>query len=708
MRTSINPARRRPALLLLVVLSLCLLGISTPADAGTTSTASWPKFSTPQTVFVADAHGLSNADITTATTLQGIYNAAQKSSRLYLNWRPEDDFWITQLPKTVHVVSIPPPDGESLVQALLERFQSEIHGAIVSNPSNPDTVNLATTMAGIDHAVVIDPSQESMVAALGIKVLYDFNTPEFTSYNNVQTYQWGIDHLLSQTSTRMLYMLPGTHGGDRDYAVATGSFVFYLTSTNAAQKAVFGTILSHTPANTPIMGYIPNENPDVAYLSAQGHFLNASDNLSNESIWASMPSPAALHEATQPAPIAAKPNTVYIAFVQSDGDNVQYMQHRMAQVWQLPDVASVPEGWTVAPGAVEFAPTLLQYFNSHLPNNSELVAGPSGIGYATQMNGPDLTGFAQLTSQIMRRDDIKTVDNFQAMGTLNQYASASGVPSISTRFPYVESQTGSTVAIGQSSGYIQAAQDLFCTIRQQSQTITPGQPLFLEPMVDAWTLTPTDVLHIAQQLALAAQKSGLHYVFTTPTELALTMKRYYAGEEAGLSDSNAQSMTGDQALAQHVVDPPYPTNPVQITGPNIVTNPSGEAGTTGWTTSGGAVTATTYQDQPALHWASTSTTGETWAHYYPAVQNTKTYTFSVDVAGSGQVYMDVYAGGDRTTLPVTLTSSYQHLTWTSTIPANAPGGQTGSAPQLQIRESGAGPVSVYFKNASVTASTAPC
>jgi hypothetical protein len=697
MRTSI-----KRALLLLVVGTLGLLGISYPAAAGTTSTALWPKLSTPNTVFVADANGLSNTDITTATTLQGLYNSAQKSSRLYLNWRPEDDFWITQLPKSVHVVSIPPPAGESLVQALLERFRSAIRGAVVTNPANADTVNLATTMAGIDRAVVIDPSQESMVAALGIKVLYNFDTPEFTGYNNVQTYQWGVDHLLSQTSTRMLYMLPGSHGGDRDYAVATKSFVFYLTSTDAAQKAVFGTILAHTPANTPVMGYIPNENADVAYLSAQGHFLNASDNLSNESIWAAMPSPAALHEPTQPAPIAAKPNTVYIAFVESDGDNAQYMQHRMAQVWQLPDLASVPQGWSVAPGAVEFAPTLLQYFNSHLPDNSELVAGPSGIGYATQLSGPDLTGFAHLTNQIMARDDMKTVDSFQALGSLDQFAQESDVPSISTYRPLIEKQVGGTVAIGQSSNYVKAPQDLFCTIHQQSQTIKSGQPLFMEPMVDAWTLTPTDVLHIAQQLALAAQKSGLHYVFTTPTELALTMKRYNAGAEAGLPDSNRQSMTGDQALAQHTVDPPYPTGPVTVTGSNIVTNPSGESGTTGWSTSGGAVSTATYQNAPALHWTSTNTTGDTWVSYPAPVESGKSYTFSVDVAGSGQIFLDVYTGGDWQTLPVNLTGDYQHLTWTVTVPSNVTSGQ------LQIRESGAGSVSAYFKNASVTASTAPC
>lgn len=667
----------------------------------------WPTFATPTTVLVADAHGLSNTDMVTLTTLQGVYNAGHRDTRLYLNWRPDDDVWETRIPKPVKVRQLPAPGDQGLVSALLKRFRSAISGAIVTDPQNADTVNLATTMAGIKHAVVITPGQQQLVADLGIPVIFSFDTPEFTADDPVATYQWGIDHLLADTSTRILTMLPGGHGGDRDYAVATRSFVFSLTSTKPDQKALFGTILGHTPANTPVMGWVPNENPDVAYLSSLGHFINASDNLSNGSVWASMPAAGRLHQPSEPAPIAVRPNTVYIAFVESEGDNVQYMEHRMSELWSGGDLDSLPLGWTIAPGTTEFAPTLARYFYANLPRNSELLAGPSGIGYATQMGGTDLTEFARLSAQIMRRNDLKTVDNFEALGYLDQYAQDSGVLQVSTRDPLLPTKIKDTLAVGQSSGYIKTPQALFCTIHQQSASIEPGKPLFMEPMVDSWTMTPTDVLHIAQQLARSAQQSGLHYVFTTPSELARTMKAYDAGQQ-GLPAGNVQSMTGEQALQKPIIDPPYPTGTVTVTGPNLITNPSGAAGTDGWTTSGGSLEATTYAGQPALHWTSTSTTGQTWVRYYPAVQNGQTYTFSADVAGSGQVFLDTYAGGDLTTLPVQLTGDFQHLTWTATVPTDAPGGGSGGAPQLQVRESGAGPVSVYIRNASVAASTPAC
>ena len=712
--------RRLQALLVTAALAASLIaaGAGTTASAAPASAASggpaaaslWPRFSTPREVLVANATTLSNDDLLTATTLQGIYNAAQQPSRLYLIQRNTDQFWLDQVPRSIRVVNLPPPPQGDLVRQLLHRFRRFIKGAIVTDPSNADTINLATTMAGIDHAVVIDPSQEQLAASLGIPVIYSFDTPAFTADSVAATYEWGVQNLLPLTSTRLVVMLPPSNGGDiRDYTVATKAFIFYLTSTDSSEEPVMNTILAHTPANTPVMGYIPDEGPDVADLSSLGHFLNASDDLSNESVWASLPSPAFLRQRTQAEPLAVQPGTVYVAFMVSDGDNAQYMQGTMALNWQGPDLGAVPEGWTVAPGTVDFDPAMLEYYSSHVPADSELDAGPSGIGYATDMSGADLTQFAQLSAQFMRRDDLRTVDDWEAPSDLAAYAQASGVPSISQDAPVAEEQLGDTVAFGQTSGYTDPAQNLFCTVYQQSGDEQSAQPVFLEPLVDAWNLNPQAVLQIAQSLAAAAQAQGEHIVFTTPTELALTMKRYYAGQERQLPAANAQSMTGAQVLAEPLVSPSFPASPAQASGPNLVANPSGAAGTAGWYTAGGNLTATTYQGQPALQWTSDVTSEQSWAHTYPDVTDGDTYTFSVQVAGSGQVFMDVYNGSlDETTTAVNLTSSYQTLTWTETIPAGAPGGQMGSAPQLQVRESGAGPVSVYISDASVVASTSPC
>ncbi|HEX4211757.1 MAG TPA: hypothetical protein VIA06_00345 [Candidatus Dormibacteraeota bacterium] len=714
------------ALALAAALVACLIavwggaatGMATPvrADSGGPAPSLWDRFSTPRSVEWADATGLDSQDMLTAISVEGVYNAAQQPSRLYLLQSPNDSSSLGEVPSSVHVSQLQVPAQQGLLQTLLDRYRGFVKGAVVDDPSNPDTVNLASTMAGLDHAIVIDPSQESMAAAVGIPVVFSFDTSDFTADTPAETYQWGVDNLLARANDHLLVMLPGSVSDDiRDYAIATGAFMFYLTSTDAAEEPVMNTIIQHTPVDTPIMGYIPNEGSDVSDLSSLGHFLNASDFLTNDSFWASLPSPPFLREHTEPAPIAAQPDTVYVAFVVSDGDNAQYMQHQMTEVWQQANLGAVPEGWTVAPGTVDFDPAMLEYFNGRLPRDSELIAGPSGIGYATQTPSSSLTQFGQLSGQIMRRDDIKTADDWESLGDLTQYAQAAGLPSISVDAPLAYERIGNTVVFGQTSGYVDPAQTLFCTVEQQSAGDQAGQPMFLEPLVDGWSITPTDILRIAQQLALAGQAEGLNYVFTTPTQLAQTMDRYYQGKESGLPTANAQSMTGAQVLAEPRQTPSYPSSPVQVTGPNLITNPSGADGTTGWTTAGGTrsadatLSATTYQGQPALLWTDTTTTQPDWIHYYPDVQNGQTYTLSAEVAGSGQVYMDPWNGTtDVYTTPINLTSSFQKLTWTVTIPSDAPTGQTGQAPQLQVRESGAGPVNVYIQDASVQASTPPC
>jgi hypothetical protein len=73
------------------------------------------------------------------------------------------------------------------------------------------------------------------------------------------------------------------------------------------------------------------------------------------------------------------------------------------------------------------------------------------------------------------------------------------------------------------------------------------------------------------------------------------------------------------------------------------------------------------------------------------------YVFSVDVAGSGQVFLDAYGGStDHNTSPVTLGTGYQTLS--ETITADSTGN-----PQLEVRAHTQGsPVTVHIRNASIT------
>jgi NHL repeat len=87
------------------------------------------------------------------------------------------------------------------------------------------------------------------------------------------------------------------------------------------------------------------------------------------------------------------------------------------------------------------------------------------------------------------------------------------------------------------------------------------------------------------------------------------------------------------------------------------------------------------QGQPAVHWAESNVAANTWiqASPSPSLITGDSYTASVTVQGSGQVFLDFFNGGsDVDSSPVTLTSTPQTLTVTTTA-------VSGRAPQFQVR-----------------------
>jgi hypothetical protein len=670
----------------------------------------WPKLAPFRTLVVSNLAGATRNQRLAATTLEGAYNQLQRPNRLYVVWSPDDQTWLN--------AGVLRGDRESALagrgsgaagqlNALLADYGHDIKGAIITNPSDPDTVNLATTMAGIDDAMVASPGQLRLLQRYDIPVIYSFVGQSFSS--PTAAYQWEFANLFPRTNPADLVVLsPECPGSLRDYVIATKSFVFYLTSVNAAEKPLMNQIIRSRPANTPILGYVAAERWDVADLSSLGHFLNVSDFLQNESDFAAVPSLPRLVQ-PRPRPVRADQNTVYVAFLVSDGDNAQYVEHQMFDFWPRDaDMGAVPEGWTIAPGMADFAPSLIDWFYRHLPRDDELLSGPSGVGYATHMTGTDLRQFARLSGAFGRKDSISTVDLWETPSQISPYARWSGLPSISVDAPLAYMREGRTVVVGQTNSYTDPASALLSTIEQDSLAEPTSNPVFLEPLVDGWDLDPRQVLAIAQALAGWGRTVGKKFVFTTPSEQALTEKAYHQGSSAPLPALNSQAVSGASLLrlppAGRLQGYTVPTT----SGPNLIANPSGQHGTTGWTDTAGTLTTHTYQNRPDIGWNVPATEPhQERAHTYPAVTDGHSYRFSVQLAGSGQVFMDVYNGKYGLDSPaVSLRTSYQTLTWVAAIPRDAPTGRNANAPQLQVQEIGIGPVAVHIKDATVQLASA--
>ncbi|WP_258171084.1 GxGYxYP domain-containing protein [Paenibacillus sp. R14(2021)] len=165
------------------------------------STISWPadqvlpSFAKVKQLEVADIIDAPGDIKILLATLQGIVNRTEP--RMYLlESKEEGKFtWLNDLDVPYKV--------RDNYWDIVKTFKSAVKGVIVYDPKVPDSINVATTIAGIKDAVVASPelAQKLAGAPYGLQVLDDLRG-KFK--DRLDAYTWQFDNLWSQTTHRML------------------------------------------------------------------------------------------------------------------------------------------------------------------------------------------------------------------------------------------------------------------------------------------------------------------------------------------------------------------------------------------------------------------------------------------------------------------------------------------------------------------------
>jgi hypothetical protein len=114
-------------------------------------------------------------------------------------------------------------------------------------------------------------------------------------------------------------------------------------------------------------------------------------------------------------PIPPKPalqNKLYVAFILSDGDNLQYVEHLLRKLWNDGGRGMVPMGWTMSPAMVDAMPGALDYYWTSSTPNDCLLSGPSGYGYTYPnmwSNAAQLDQFVAKTDEYMQRAGFRII-----------------------------------------------------------------------------------------------------------------------------------------------------------------------------------------------------------------------------------------------------------------------------------------------------------
>jgi hypothetical protein len=460
-----------------------------------------PSFGRPRFLDVADLSGAAHDEQLLLTTLQGVVNREQPS--IYL-LQPQNEglaTWLTELGVPYQQVAAP--------LDLLTRYRDRVRGAIVYDPAVTATVNVATTLAGLHDAVA---TSAELAASTGLPVLTDLRG-RFA--DDLAAYTWAAANLWQATSHRLIVGLdPAVSGYLRDYAVANRAMVVFLDPATEGEGPLLSSLLADLPTPSPYLGWWPasvNGEDDGTQLTSQhGVYVVAADWCTNLTVFGGVSAPIRDHQYAPPVPVLA--NKIYVTLTMTEGDNLQYGQHRMRQIWDDPNRGKVPLNWSTQPLALDAAPAILSYYQRTASPNDYLMAGPSGAGYVYPSDWPSSTldRYTRQAASYTRRTGLPAqvilnrldgndipfdeatadqyIDDLRPLGLLMAWTTYTSTSVLTGDTPLSISWLASSV--GEATQAIATA----------SAGWTGERPLFLSIGMLAWNLTPTDVVTIVESL----------------------------------------------------------------------------------------------------------------------------------------------------------------------------------------------------------------
>lgn len=365
-------------------------------------------------------------------TLQGVIN--RDAPRLYVlgkgTTRPT--YWLQTLSKTggwLHARKLEPVSD---LATLVRLAGPSLRGAVVWDPQVPASVNVATTVAGVEDLVVLSPElAATLVPATKLRVVHDlrgrFDGRETGSRKN-DAYRWALREYLAKgrCSAHWLCLFEDAYftraAGDtgyvvtRDWAVKNRAFVFDLSpwaderpGDDPGQKpgtdlATYRLILEETlrasagrqmtelagffafskysnvPGHPSAHDPVPTEWETVWLISPYNCYQNtvASDCF-NQSLHSQAPR-RPLKQRRPPAPTAPGAKS-YIAILMADYDSATPLYDFLPGHWDDPARGSLPLAWGINPNLIETYPDLIAHFYETATPNDVFTADASAAGY---------------------------------------------------------------------------------------------------------------------------------------------------------------------------------------------------------------------------------------------------------------------------------------------------------------------------------------
>ncbi|MFG1819917.1 GxGYxYP domain-containing protein [Kribbella sp. NPDC049174] len=239
--------------------------------------------------------------------------------------------------------------------------------------------------------------------------IYRFAPPAGTTSLVVTVEMWN-QYLVTATDTAPTRVEPFPYF--RDYVVATKALVSWLPP-NGPTGELLTEHFDKVGPTTPYAGWFSNdvagEWSGVDLASQGGSQVIPADFYMNGTVHSGFVAP--ISDKVRKVRRIEPKNKVYVTLTFGEGDNVQYCQRRMRDMWDDPRRGEAMVNWTISPLLAEIGPGLFSYFQRTATANDLLICGPSGAGYTYPGSWPadQLTAYLKLSGSFMRRTGMDLV-----------------------------------------------------------------------------------------------------------------------------------------------------------------------------------------------------------------------------------------------------------------------------------------------------------
>jgi MYXO-CTERM domain-containing protein len=395
--------------------------------------------------------------------------------------------------------------------SLIAKYQSEIGGIIVYDNAQPDTINLATTLAGSRKALLAAPSLVARLTAApyNFPILLDFRgkfTDKLSVYESLYKDYWpSLPHRLAFGLNPI-----AVRAAVREYATAVGAAALWLDPGVASEQTLLDQFLSSMDPGSVWMGWWPSEGSGVSEASKYGVATVASDWATNLTLHSGMP------RTIEVPPIPLKPalaNKIFVGFILSDGDNLQYVEHLERKLWNDGGRGKVPMGWTMSPAMVDAMPGALAFYWSTATPNDAILSGPSGYGYTYPnlwTNTAELDRFVARTENYVEQAGFRVITVWNTItGGIDPNVGASYAKNATSLLGVTAQNTGGPLTVYDnalpglplSCNYCTGEQAMKDFIATASQGWDGNEPRFVMIQAQPWQgVTPTSFLNVASSL----------------------------------------------------------------------------------------------------------------------------------------------------------------------------------------------------------------